>query len=138
MSTSLNRVMLMGNLGAAPQLQFAESENPCMKLSLATSDTWIDKTEGTQKKHTEWHNVEMWGPRARALSGFLSKGMRVLVDGSIRSRTVEGAGGVKRRFTDIRARDLIIVESRRERSDGGGHDDAPMGMASSSDLDRIS
>jgi single-strand DNA-binding protein len=134
MSNSLNRVMLMGNLGANPELQFGESQNPCLKLSLATTDVWRDKAGGEEKRHTEWHRVELWGPRARALSGFLSKGMRVLVDGSIRSRTVEADGGMKRRYTDIRARDLIVVEPRRAqpRVDGPATmtDDFPLELAS--------
>lgn len=134
MSNSLNRVMLMGNLGANPELQFADSTNPCLKLSLATTDVWRDKVRGEEQRHTEWHRVELWGPRARALSTFLSKGMRVLVDGSIRSRTVDGDNGTKRRFTDIRARDLIVVESRRSRdadmTSRPMNDDLPLELAS--------
>ncbi|MBM4357432.1 MAG: single-stranded DNA-binding protein [Deltaproteobacteria bacterium] len=114
MSNSLNRVTLMGNLGANPELQFASSENPCLKLSLATTDVWKDRNQ-VEQKHTEWHRIELWGPRARALSSILTKGMRVFVDGSIRSRTVAGEGGNTRRFVDIRARDLILVEPRRAR-----------------------
>ncbi len=116
MSYCLNRVMLMGNLGSNPELAFAETENPCLKLSLATTDTWRDKNQEKQER-TEWHHVEMWGPRAKSLSGFLSKGMRIWIDGSIRSRTVDGQNGTKRRFTDIRARDLIVVEPRRARGE---------------------
>ena len=141
MSHCLNRVMLMGNLGANPELAFADTENPCLKLSLATTDTWRDKNQEKQER-TEWHNVEMWGPRATSLTGFLSKGMRIWIDGSIRSRTVDGQNGTKRRFTDIRARDLIVVESRQARSArelAGAAEGLPFGMAQAphADLDMI-
>jgi single-strand DNA-binding protein len=139
MSNCLNRVMLMGNIGANPELAFGDTDNPCLKLSLATTDTWRDKNQERHER-TEWHNVEMWGPRAKSLSSFLTKGTRVWVDGSIRSRTVEGQGGSKRRYTDIRARDLIVVESRRAREErdlrrtdlsvmGAGSPASPMDVA---------
>jgi single-strand DNA-binding protein len=133
MSNSLNRVTLMGNLGSTPELQFAGTDNPCLKLSLATTDVWRDKNQ-VEQKHTEWHRIELWGPRARALSTILTKGMRVFVDGSIRSRTVEGQGGTPRRFVDIRARDLILVESKRRREEAAGpatsHLEESMSLAS--------
>ena len=123
MGNCLNRVTLMGNLGANPELLFASTDNPCLKLSLATTDVWRDKNQ-VEQKHTEWHRVEMWGPRARALSSILTKGMRVFVDGSIRSRTVEGQQGASKRFVDIRARDLILVESKRFREEVSGRSGA--------------
>ncbi len=108
---SMNKVWLIGNLGRDPELRFADSESPCLKLSIATSDTWRDKNDQMQER-TEWHNVEMWGPRAKPLSEMLAKGMSVFIDGSIRSRAVDGENGTKRYFWDIRARDLMVLDWR--------------------------
>ncbi len=112
--SSMNKVMLMGNLGRDPELLFADSERPCLKMSLATSEKWRDKDQN-EKERTEWHSVELWGPRAKALNELLAKGSRIYVEGSIQSRTVE-TNGVKRKFTDIRARDLEILTVRGEKS----------------------
>ncbi|MSP26799.1 MAG: single-stranded DNA-binding protein [Myxococcales bacterium] len=113
MSNSINRVILVGHVGQDPTLKFADGDNACLKFSLATSDHYRDKNEALQER-TEWHNVELWGPRAKPLSQLLVKGTQVMVEGSIRSRTVEGDGGLKRKFTDIRAREVLLLGKRSE------------------------
>jgi single-strand DNA-binding protein len=114
MSNSMNKVQLMGNLGADPELKFADTENPCLKLSLATNEVWRDKNQQVQKR-TEWHRVEYWGPSARSVANMLAKGNRVYVEGTIRSRTVDLEGGMKQKHVDIRARDVIIIDYKDDR-----------------------
>ncbi len=110
MSNSMNKVFLLGNLGADPELRNAENGNPFLRFSLATTDRWRDRDDQWQER-TEWHNVVLWGKRATPLHQILSKGMKVVVEGTIRSRNHE-RDGIKKRYTDIRARDVWLTASR--------------------------
>ena len=111
----MNKVFLLGNLGADPELRGSESGAPWLRFSLATSEKWRDRNDQLQER-TEWHNVVLWGKRAKPLHEILSKGMRVVVEGTIRSRDHE-RDGVKRRYTDIKARDVWLTASRPNRDD---------------------
>ncbi len=113
MGNSMNRVILVGHVGAEPVLKFADGDNACVKFSLATTEHYRDRSEELQER-TEWHNVELWGPRAKPLSQLIAKGAHVFVEGAIRSRTVDGEAGAKRKFTDIRARDVLLLGRRTD------------------------
>lgn len=105
MADGLNKVMLIGNLGAEPELRQTKS-GPVMSLRLATSETYLDKEKQRQER-TEWHSVTMWGKRAEGLAKFLSKGARVYVEGGIRSSSYE-VDGQKRYKTEIVAQNLLL------------------------------
>ena len=112
MSEGLNRVMLLGNLGADPELRMTNGGQAVLKLRLATSETYLDKNKVRQEK-TEWHSITVWGKRGEALAKILSKGSRIFVEGSISTSSYEDKNGEKRYRTEIKAANIIL-------SDGGG------------------
>lgn len=106
MSEGLNRVMLLGNLGADPELKVTAGGQAVLKLRLATTETYLDKSN-TRQERTEWHSVTMWGKRGEALSKFLTKGERIFVEGSLRTSSYE-KDGEKRYRTEINATNIIL------------------------------
>jgi single-strand DNA-binding protein len=104
MSDGINQVMLLGNLGADPELK-QTSAGPVLKFNLATTRSWLDKQSNTEKKDTVWHRVTIFGRRGEALQKHLSKGSRVFVTGRIQTSSYE-KDGQKRYSTDIICEDL--------------------------------
>ena len=92
MAEGLNRVMLLGNLGADPELRVTPGGQAILKLRLATTETYLDKSN-TRQERTEWHSITMWGKRGEALAKFLKKGERLFVDGSLCTSSYEKNGG---------------------------------------------
>ncbi len=101
----LNRVQLLGNLGTDPELKQTGAGN-VLKLRLATSERYLDKDKQPQER-TEWHNVSIWGKRAEGLAKVLTKGSRILVEGSIRSSQYE-KNGEKRTTFEIAAQNILL------------------------------
>ena len=122
MAEGLNRVMLLGNLGAEPELRMTPGGQAVLKLSLATTETYLDKSN-TRQERTEWHSVTMWGKRGEALAKILAKGDRIFVEGSLRTSSYE-KNGEKRYSTEINATNVILSGGGRGRSagefEGGG------------------
>lgn len=124
MSEGLNRVTLLGNLGADPELRMAGS-SAVLEMRLATTETYLDRNKVKQER-TEWHRVSLWGARAEALARLLSKGERILVEGRIETRTWE-KDGVKQYSTGIVATNVVLLGGRRgERAEDVAHQDAPI------------
>lgn len=111
----MNKVLLFGNLGADPELKMISNGNAVLKLRMATTEVWFDKNRQKQER-TEWHSIVVWGKRAEALSKILTKGMRVLVEGSIQYSSYEDKNGIKRYRTEINAKEVELPG----RSSGGG------------------
>lgn len=107
-SEGLNRVSLIGNLGAAPELRHTQGGEPVLNIRIATTEKWYDRQSQAQKEHTEWHNVVLWGKRGEALARILDKGSTIYVDGSLRSSTYEKNGQTHYK-TEIKARELILL-----------------------------
>lgn len=114
MSRSLNKVQLIGNLGADPELRSTTSGTRVATLSLATSRRWSDRS-GQQQEKTEWHRVICWDRLAELCEKYLSRGDRIYVEGSIEYRQWEGQDGQTRYTTEIRARELIMLGGRGDR-----------------------
>ena len=111
MSNALNRVILMGNLGADPELKHAPSTGtPILKLRLATNESWLDRDQKRQER-TEWHTVSVFGPRAEALAKILTKGATVLVEGGLHTSSYE-KDGQKHWRTEIVAREICLTGRR--------------------------
>ena len=108
----LNRVILLGNLGADPELRMTNSGQAVLKMRLATSETYLDRNKVKQER-TEWHNVVVWGKRAEALGKFLSKGSKLLVEGSLRTSSYEDREGGKRYKTEVNATEVILCDGKR-------------------------
>jgi single-strand DNA-binding protein len=119
MAEGLNKVLLLGNLGADPELRVTPGGQAVLKLRLATTESYLDKNN-TRQERTEWHRITIWGKRGEALAKFLTKGDRIFIEGRIQTSSYE-KNGEKRYSTDIIANNVILSGGgRRERSEGGG------------------
>ena len=131
MAEGLNKVMLLGNLGADPELKMTQGGQSVLKLRLATTETYLDKNQTRQEK-TEWHSVTMWGKRGEALAKFLTKGERIFVEGSLRTSSYE-KNGEKRYSTEINASNIILAGRGKgagagdDMGGGGGYERRPQG-----------
>lgn len=108
MSEGLNRVMLLGNLGADPEVRHTGSGEAVCNLRLATTESYLDKNK-ERKERTDWHDVTVWGKRGEALARILTKGSRVFVEGSLRTSSYEDKDGNKRWKTEVVAREVILA-----------------------------
>jgi single-strand DNA-binding protein len=118
MAEGLNRVMLLGNLGADPELRMTQGGQAVLKMRLATTETYLDRNRVRQEK-TEWHNVVVWGKRAEALSKFLSKGSRLFIEGGLRTSSYDDRDGNKRYRTEVVANNIILAGAARGGGGGG-------------------
>ena len=118
MAEGLNRVMLLGNLGADPELRMTSGGQAVLKLRLATSETYLDRNRARQER-TEWHNVVIWGKRAEALSKIITKGTRIFVEGGLRTSSYDDRDGNKRYRTEIVAIN-ILLQGQGGRGGGAG------------------
>lgn len=115
MAEGLNRVLLLGNLGAEPELRMTSGGQAVLKIRLATSETYLDRNRARQER-TEWHNVVVWGKRAEALAKILGKGDRIFVEGSLRTSSYDDREGNKRYRTEVISNNLLL----QGRGAGGG------------------
>ncbi len=113
MSRSLNKAMIIGNLGSDPEVRSTSSGTRVATLSVATSRRWNDRS-GQEQERTEWHRVIAWEGLAEICERYLSKGDRVYVEGRIEYRQWEGDDGRTRYTTEIRAREMIMLGGRGE------------------------
>lgn len=135
MADGLNRVTLLGNLGADPELRFGQGpETAVLRLRLATTDSYLDKRSNERKERTEWHNVVIFGKRAEALQKLLVKGSRVLVEGRIKTTSYE-KDGAKVWRTDIVSQNLILAGGPAP-SARSSTPTAPAGMPAISEIRR--
>jgi single-strand DNA-binding protein len=120
MAKSLNKVMLIGNLGRDAETKFTPSGASVTRFSVATTRNWQDKASGEWKEETNWTNVVLW--RAEKLSQYLTKGKRVYVEGRLETRSYEDKDGQKRSATEVIADDVILLDGSRGGGPGGGGD----------------
>jgi single-strand DNA-binding protein len=134
MARGINKVILVGNLGADPEVRYTAGGTAIATLSVATSEQWTDKQSGQKQERTEWHRVKLFGRLAEIAGEYLKKGRQVYVEGSLRTDKYTGKDGVERYSTDIVASDLQMLGGMgggegggmgggggyRERSQGGG------------------
>jgi single-strand DNA-binding protein len=111
---SVNKVILLGNLGADPEVNFLPSGDTVMNFRMATSMRWNDKNSGEKKEETEWHRVTVFGKTAEALSQYLKKGKQVFVEGRLRTRKYNDKDGIERYATEIVASSIQLVGARGE------------------------
>lgn len=99
---SVNKVILIGNLGQDPEVRYMQSGTAVANLRIATTETWNDRDKGKQE-HTEWHTVVAYDKLAELCKEYLSKGRQIYVEGSLRTRNWEGKDGQKRYTTEVKA-----------------------------------
>jgi single-strand DNA-binding protein len=116
MAEGLNRVLLLGNLGADPELRVTPGGQAVLKLRLATNETYLDRSNVRQER-TEWHRVTVWGRRAEALGKILQKGDLLFVEGRIQTSSYE-KNGEKRYSTEVVANNIVLPGSGRGRGEG--------------------
>lgn len=112
MSRGINKVILIGNLGADPELRYAPGGSPCASLSLATSENWKDKQTGEDKERTEWHRVVLFNRLAEIANQFLRKGSKVYIEGSIRTQKWQDKNGQDRYTTEIVGANMQMLDPR--------------------------
>ena len=120
MSGSLNKVMLIGNLGRDPEIKVTPSGQALARFSVATTETWKDPQNptGERKSKTEWHNIVVWGKQAEIAEKFLRKGKQVLIEGRIQYREYTDQAGVKKTACEIRC-DNFVMLGRMDEGGGG-------------------
>ena len=111
MARSINKVTLLGRLGRDPELKYTAGGTAYCRFSVATDDSWTDRSSGERQERTEWHNVVAWERLAEICGQYLAKGRQVYIEGSISSRQWEDKDGNKRTSFDIRARDMVLLGS---------------------------
>ena len=120
----INKVILIGNLGADPELRYTGSGSAVADLRLATSRRWQGK-DGTQQEDTQWHRVVVWGKQAEHCKEYLSKGRQVFIEGRLQTRSWEDKSGNKRYTTEVVAQTVQFLGGRGGGGGGGGFDEPP-------------
>ncbi len=131
---SLNKVLLIGNLGKDPELSYTASGIAVAKFSIATNERWKD-AEGNFQERTEWHNIIAWRKLAEICGQYLKKGSKVYVEGKLQTRSWDDKNsGQKRYATEVVADDLIMLDGKGSpREMGGGGAAAPEAPAAEKD-----
>ncbi len=117
---SVNKAIIIGRLGKAPELRFTQSGKAVASFSVATDSTWKDKS-GEQQKQTEWHKIVVWGSQAEACAKYLDKGRECFIEGEIRTRSYDDKEGVKRYITEIVAQRVQFIGGKGRAETGEGH-----------------
>ena len=122
MARGVNKVILIGNLGADPETRSMPSGVTVANIRVATSENWKDKQSGEQKERTEWHSVAMFGRLGEIAGEYLKKGSKVYIEGSLRTRKWQDKQGNDRYTTEIIASEMQMLDSRGGGMGGGGGD----------------
>jgi single-strand DNA-binding protein len=120
MARGVNKVILVGNLGADPETRAMPSGSTVANLRIATSESWRDKTSGEQQERTEWHRVALFGRLAEIASEYLRKGSQVYIEGSLRTRKWQDKQGNERFSTEIVGNELQMLGGRGGGAGGAG------------------
>lgn len=134
MAGSVNKVILVGNLGADPEVRRLNSGDPVVNLRIATSESWRDKSSGERREKTEWHNVVIFNDNlAKVAENYLRKGSKVYVEGQLQTRKWTDRDGNDRYTTEVvlqRFRgELTMLDGRNDNQGGGGYGGGQMGSS---------
>jgi len=120
MARGVNKVILVGNLGADPEMRHTGGGTAICTFNLATSESWTDKQSGEKQERTEWHRVKIFGRLAEIAGEYLKKGRQVYIEGSLRTDKYTDKQGVERYSTDIIANEMQMLGGPGEGGAGGG------------------
>lgn len=107
---SYQRVIIQGNAGRDPETKYLANGDPVCSLSVATSERWKDKTTGEKREETEWWRVIFFGPQAEVAGEYIRKGMRVLIEGRMKTRKYTDRDGHERSITELKSDKLVLLE----------------------------
>ena len=111
---TVNKVILIGRLGADPEIRYTPSGRAVTNYRIATNESWKDK-EGQQQERTEWHNIVLWDKQAEISAEYLKKGSLIYIEGRLQTRTWEGQDGAQRRTTEVVGQRMQMLDSRGSR-----------------------
>ena len=111
MNTLRNKVQLIGNLGAAPEVKNLEGDKKMARISIATSETYTN-AKGEKVKDTQWHNVVLWGKQAEFAEKYLNKGSEVLIEGKLINRNYTDKDGVKKYVTEVQVNEVMAFGNK--------------------------
>lgn len=114
----VNKVILIGNVGADPELRYTAGGTAVTNFNIATNESWTDSS-GERQERTEWHRIVVWGRLAEICNQYLRKGSKVYVEGRLQTRSWETQDGQKRYTTEVVARDMQMLDSRGDFDSGG-------------------
>lgn len=120
MSRGVNKVILVGNLGADPETRYTQSGGAITSIRIATSESWNDKQTGEKQERTEWHRIKFFGKLAEIAGEYLRKGSQVYVEGSLRTDKYTDKEGIERFSTDIIANEMQMLGGKPGAGEGGG------------------
>ena len=112
MARGVNKVILIGNLGKDPEVRYMPNGNAVANITLATSESWKDKTSGEQQEKTEWHRVVMFRRLGEIAGEYLKKGSKVYIEGKLQTRKWQDSSGNDRYTTEIVANEMQMLDSR--------------------------
>ena len=117
---SVNKVIIIGNLGRDPEIRYMPSGDAVANITVATTDKWKDKQSGETREATEWHRISFFGRQAEVVGQYLKKGSQVYVEGSLRTRKWTDQSGQEKYSTEIRADSMQMLGGRQGQGGGGG------------------
>lgn len=115
---SVNKVIIVGNLGRDPEMRYMPSGEAVANVSVATTDKWKDKQSGEQKEATEWHNISFFGKLAEIAGQYLKKGSQVYIEGKLQTRKYTDKDGVEKYATSIKAETMQMLGGRQDAQQG--------------------
>ena len=128
-SRGVNKVILVGNLGADPEVRYTQSGSPVANLRIATSERWKDKQSGEPQERTEWHRVVLFGKLGEIAEQYLKKGSQVYIEGRLQTRKWQGQDGQDRYSTEVVGNDMQMLGGRG--GSGGGSSSSSNGYDNS-------
>ena len=127
----INKVIIVGNLGNDPEVRYSQAGMAMTSISVATSESWKDKTSGEQQERTEWHRIKFFGKLAEIAGEYLKKGSHVYVEGKLRTDKYTDKAGIEKYTTDIIADEMQMLGSKMSGGgEGGGSNSRPAARSS--------
>jgi single-strand DNA-binding protein len=120
---SVNKVILVGNVGRDPEVRYTQGGDPIANFSIATNEVWTDKS-GQKQEHTEWHNVEVFGKTAQVVQNYVTKGRQIYIEGTLRTNEYKDKDGNQKKTVRVRVSGpnsrLVLLGGRGGEGGGGG------------------
>ncbi|HLV40914.1 MAG TPA: single-stranded DNA-binding protein [Brumimicrobium sp.] len=114
MAGSVNKVILIGNLGKDPEIRVLENGTKLARFPIATSESYTDKTTGERRSITDWHNIVIWRGLADVVEKYLKKGQKVYIEGKLKTRSWQDEAGITKYSTEVVADNMTMLSSRTE------------------------